>query len=81
MDGFTFPYKGKDIFVVTDMERKSRYLCQLILRKMGLKEDEVDDLMYWLQKAVLKRHDGYTTIKGRDFCVCDPEGLVEIIEL
>ena len=81
MMGFTFPYGNKDVFVITDRERKTRYLCQLILRKMGLPDGRVNELMYWLQKAVLTKHDGYLTIKGKDFCICDPEELTMIINL
>ena len=51
MKGFIFPYKGKDIFVVTEKTRKTKDLAKRILRKMNLPDNPgtVSDLLYWLQ--------------------------------
>lgn len=81
MKGFTFPYGDKDVFVITDRERKTKYLASLILRKMGLPDGRVDELMYWLQKASLKRGDGFVTVKGKNFCLCTPTEQIIIIEV
>lgn len=74
MTGFTFPYRGKDVFVNTERKNKSQRLASLILRKMLLPDnpDTRAELLYCLQKAecdINTLTDGrrYYEIHGENF--------------
>ena len=82
--GFTFPFGDKDVFVITDRERKTKYLCQLILRKLGKADrpGSIDELMYWLKPATHEINElGYHIVKGKGFTYCDPENKTLVIEV
>lgn len=53
MNGFTFPYGRKDVFVVTDRKNKTKALASEILRKMQLPDnpDTQAEILYYLRKA------------------------------
>ncbi len=74
MTGFTFCYKGKDVFVKTGRKRKTESLASKILHKMMLPEnpDTRKELLYYLQKAsceirTLKNGKQYYEISGDEF--------------
>ena len=53
MNGFTFPFGNKDVFVKTSLKNKTEGLARKILIKMRLPEnpDTRKEILYWLQKA------------------------------
>ena len=79
MKGFTFMYKGKDIFVQTNAVKKTENLVSKIIRQMvNVGYDLPDnastksDIMWYLQKAECDLHtlpDGrsYYEIHGKGF--------------
>lgn len=83
MKGFTFFYKGKDIFVVTNKKNKTRKLAREILNKMLLPDcpSGIDAILCKLQKAELETKSYGFVINGHNFSISDPEDKTEIIYL
>ena len=83
MNGWTFPYANRDVFVVTDRKRKTKKLASEILRKMLLPDAPArrDELLWYLQKATIEVTDRCIKVKGKGFTFVDPEGKTEIIYL
>lgn len=83
MNGWTFPYANRDVFVVTDKKRKTKKLASQILRKMLLPDSPArrDELLWYLQKATIEATDKYIEVKGKNFTFVDPERNTEIIYL
>lgn len=67
MQGFTFPYKHKSVFVETTQRNKTKNLARKILNKMQLPDVRADELLYWMRKGELT----YTHINGWDWYSID----------
>lgn len=74
MNGFTFPFKGKDVFVKTDLKNKTGSLARKILLKMKLSDnpDNRKKILYYLEKATceiktLSNGREYYEISGDNF--------------
>ena len=88
MKGFTFPYKGKTVFVETERERKTRSLARNILKAMLLPDapSAIDGVLYWLNKAEceirqLDNGADWYSLKGKDFAEFGPLDDLEIIHI
>lgn len=86
MNGFTFPFDGKTVFVQTERERKTRSLAKNILRQMLLPDGRADELLYWIQKAecelkTLENGADWYSIKGKDFSEFGPIEDLQIIHV
>ena len=74
MNGFTFPFGNKDVFVKTSLKNKTEGLARKILIKMRLPEnpDTRKEILYWLRKATceiktLSNGRKYYEIAGEKF--------------
>ena len=85
MKGFTFPYKGKTVFVETERERKTRSLARNILRQMLLPDGRAKELLYWLDKAECEirqlDNGSWYSLKGKNFTEFGPLDDLEIIHV
>lgn len=83
MIGFTFPYKGNDVFVATYKKYKTKKLAGEILRKMLLPDAPArrDELLYWLQNATLETKKYGIVIRTQNSTIIDPEKKTIIIKL
>lgn len=90
-NGFTFYMGGKDYFIITDKQNRTRNLVQKILKKCGLPTGTpfVETLLYSMQKATCELKtlpDGrkYYEITGKNFgghgSFVD-DGKTEIVEI
>jgi hypothetical protein len=80
MRGYTFPYRGKDVFIITRKKLRNERLCSQIIKaindNLGVEiPDNPDvraDLKFWLQKATceirtLPSGRQYYEIAGENF--------------
>jgi len=90
MKGFTFPYKGKTVFVKTERDRKTRSLARNILKEMSPRkyanEEGIEVVLKWLDKAEceVKQLDNGTdwySLKGKNFTEFGPLNELEIIHI
>ena len=85
MKGFTFPYKGKTVFVETERERKTQSLAKNILREMLLPDGRAKELLYWLDKAECEirqlDNGSWYSLKGKNFTEFGPLNDLEIIHV
>lgn len=85
MKGFTFPYKGKTVFVETERERKTQSLAKNILREMLLPDGRAKELLYWLDKAECEirqlDNGSWYSLKGKNFTEFGPLKDLEIIHI
>lgn len=87
MKGFTFPYKGKTVFVETERERKTRSLARNILNTMLLPDapSAIDGVLYWLTKAECEirqlDNGSWYSLKGKNFTEFGPLEDLEIIHV
>lgn len=63
MQGFTFPYKHKSVFVETTQKSKTKNLARKILNKMQLPDGRAEELLYWMTNAELSYNELSNGIK------------------
>lgn len=85
--GFTFKYKGKECFVITEKKNKTKALAKEILHKLNEPDapQNVDVLLYWMQRAEFYtkplKNGEFFFINGEEFTVCgsvEHDGIIVI---